>query len=199
MTLLCRSPLLFHLGGRVEHMFVYRKEVLHTVPCLHQHTQDAIRLAARRSCHALGHLLLYHARATGYQFLVLQHLEEDLARYVVGIVARQHEGLSVKQAVEVHFQEVILNDIFLQRGKIFSQVGHRFKVQLHHFQGPFLRDKELGEHAHTGSDLQHGQSWAGIHRVGYIFRYLQVLQEVLSEELLGFYKSHRSFLFKCRM
>ena len=62
-------------------MFVYRKQVLHFVPCLYQYTQDSVCLAARPGGYALGYFLLYHTRTAGNQILIFQHFEEYLPDY----------------------------------------------------------------------------------------------------------------------
>ena len=47
-----------HLWGRIEHMFVYRKEIFHLVPCLDEHAQDAVSLASRTCGDSFGHFFL---------------------------------------------------------------------------------------------------------------------------------------------
>ena len=165
-------------------MFVYGEEVFHPVPRLDQHAQYAVGLAARRCGDALGHFLLYHARATGNQVFVFQHLEEYLAGDVVGIVPGQHERLSVEQAFEVHLQEVVLDDVVLQFRIVVAQVGHRLVVHLHHLERAFLLQQELRQHAHARSHFQDGEAGTGVHGVGYVLRHLQVFQEMLAQELL---------------
>jgi small subunit ribosomal protein S5 len=78
------------------------EKVFHVVPCLHQDAQHTVGLGTGQSGHAFGHFLLYHARATGNKLFVFQHLEENLAGDVVGIVARQDEGLSLKNLFKIH-------------------------------------------------------------------------------------------------
>ena len=100
-----------HLGRRIEHMFVYGEQVFHAVPGLNQYAQNAVGLVARTSRDAFGHFLLNHARAAGNQVLVVEHLEEYLAGNIVGIVAGQYKRLSVEKLPEVHFQEILLDDM----------------------------------------------------------------------------------------
>lgn len=95
-------------------MLAYGEEVLHAIPGLYQYAQNTVRLAARTGGDALGDLFLYHARAAWYQVLVVQHFKENLAGYVIGIITRQYEWLSVEQALQIHFQEIVLYDIILQ-------------------------------------------------------------------------------------
>ena len=100
-----------HLWRRVEHRWLYGEEVLHVVPCLHQHRQYAILLVTRLGGHAKSHLVLYHARAAGDEVAIVEHLEEYLRRDVVGVVACKHELPPSEHLVEVHAEEVALDDI----------------------------------------------------------------------------------------
>ena len=92
-------------------MLVYGEQVFHAVPGLNQYAQNAVGFVARMSRDAFGHFLLNHARAAGNQVLVVEHLEEYLAGNVVGIVSGQHKRLSVEKLPEVHFQEILLDDM----------------------------------------------------------------------------------------
>ena len=60
------------------------------------------------------------------------------------------------------------------------EVYHRLAVNLDGLDGAWLLYQILGEHAHAGSYLEHGQVGAGIYRVGYTPSYAQVYQEVLA-------------------
>ena len=103
----------FHLGWRVEHVFMHGEEVFHVVPSLDKHAEDAICLAAGRGGDAFGHFFLYHAGAAGDEVLVVEHLEEDLAGYVVGVVAGKDERGALEYGAEVELQEVVFDDMFL--------------------------------------------------------------------------------------
>ena len=82
-------------------MLVDGEQILHIVPCLQQHTQDTICLAAGHGDDTLRHLLLYHTGATGYRLLVVEHLEENLRRDVIGIITDNAEAVVVKLR-EIH-------------------------------------------------------------------------------------------------
>ena len=58
---------------------------------------------------------------------MLQHLEEDLAGDVVGVVADHAEGTFV-QLMQVEFQEILSQDASFQRWKVLLQVIDRFAV-----------------------------------------------------------------------
>ena len=74
------------LGRRIEDLLPYRKEVFDVVPRLQQHRKNAVLLRPRRTGDAGGDLALNHADAFRYQIAILQDLEEDLRRDVVGKV-----------------------------------------------------------------------------------------------------------------
>ena len=85
-----------YLGRRIEYAGLDGKEVLDVVPGLNQYGKDAVLLVARLGGHADGHLVLDHTCTAGDEVLVVEHLEEDLRRDVVGVVAREHELLAVE-------------------------------------------------------------------------------------------------------
>ncbi len=153
------------LGGRIEHVGLNGEQVRGFVPRLNEHGEDAVGLRAGAGTDAVGHLLLDHAGAAGYQFLVVQHLKEDLAGDIIGIVAGEHEGLPAEDAVQVHLQEIVLDDIVLQLRPRAAQVGHGLEVQLHDFQRTGLAHQVLRHHSHAGSYLQHRQVRTGIYGV----------------------------------
>ncbi len=41
-----------HLWRWIEHALIYGEEILHIIPCLDEHAEDAIRLVARLGSHA---------------------------------------------------------------------------------------------------------------------------------------------------
>ena len=100
-----------HLGRRVEDGRLNGEEIFHVVPRLDEHAQDAILLVAGLRRHAQGHLVLNHARAAGDEVAVVEHLEENLRRDVVGVVAREHKRLATKHLVQIHAQEVLAQDV----------------------------------------------------------------------------------------
>ena len=67
-----------HLGRRIEYAWLYGKEILHIIPSLNKHRQDAILFVAWLRGHAYSHLVLNHTGATGNQILIVEHLEENL-------------------------------------------------------------------------------------------------------------------------
>ena len=95
-----------HLGRRIEYTWFDGEEILHTIPGLNQYGENALLFVTRLRGHPQGHLVLNHPCTTGNEVFVVEHLEEDLRGDVVGIVACQHERLSVEDIVEVHPQEV---------------------------------------------------------------------------------------------
>ena len=177
----------FHLGRRVEDVFVDGEKIFNVVPRLYQHTQYAVSLAAGAGGDAFGHFFLYHACTAGDEVFVVEHLEEDLARYVVGIVAGQHEGVSVEHAPQVHLQEVVFDDVVFQLRVGFAQVGHGFVVYFDHLHLPLLGQQELSEYSHAGAYFEYGQGGAGVDGVGDVLCYFQVFQEVLSQKLFRLY------------
>ena len=179
-----------HLGRRVEHALVDRKQILHVVPRLYEHAQYAVSLRARSRSHALCHLALYHARAAGYELLVVEHLEEYLRRYVIRVIARKHELAPAEKPLQVHPQKVLAYDGVPQLRVLRVKVSHRLGINLDHLQLPALGHEVLRKHAHAGAHFKHGQARAGVHRVGYRLGNVQVGQEVLPEVLLWSYLFH---------
>ena len=179
-----------HLWRRVEHPLVHGEEILHVVPRLYEHAQDAVGLRSRGGGHALGHLALDHARAAGDEFLVVEHLEEYLRRDVVGVVAGEHKLAAVENAAEVHAQEILADDVVAQGGEVRVEVVHALLVYLNGLHLPPFRHEILGQHAHAGAYLQDGQCRAGVHRVGDALGDVEVGQEMLSEILFRSYFLH---------
>ena len=167
-------------------MFAYSEEVFHPIPSLYQYTQNAVCLTAGTGCDTLGNLFLYHARTARYQFFVIQHLEEYLAGYVIRIIARQYERLSVEQALQVHFQEVVFDDVILQLRVGFPQIGHRFIIHFHNFYRALFGQEKLGQHSHARSYFQYRKVGTGVYGVGNVLCYFQVFQKVLAEKLFRF-------------
>ena len=164
-------------------MFVDCEQVFHIVPRLYHHTQHTVGLAARCGSHALGHLLLYHASATRNEVFVVEHLEEYLARYVVGIVAGEHKLAPCKHIAEVHLQKVALDDIVAQLGEVGMEVWHRLAVDFHHFQFALFFQQKLSQHARAWSYFEYRNLLTGIDRVSNATCDAHIGQEVLSEKL----------------
>ena len=184
-----------NLGRRIEDAGLHGEEVLHIVPRLQQYAQDAVSLASRSCRHALRYFLLYHARATGNEFLVVEHLEENLAGDIIGVVARKYERRSSEGALQVHLQEIVLNDAVLQFGIRATEVLHTFVVNLHNLHLPRLLHQELRHHTHARPYFQYGQVRACVYGVGNVAGYAQVGQKVLSQELFRLNGSHSPYLF----
>ena len=95
---------------RIEHGGFDREKVFDIVPRLHQHGEDAVGFRAGLGGHAEGDFVLNHAGAAGNQIAVVEHFEENLRGNVVGIVAREHEGATAEDFVEVHAEEIVLDN-----------------------------------------------------------------------------------------
>ncbi len=184
-----------HFGRRIEDIFVYREEIFHVVPRLNEHTQDAVGLGAGRGSHALGHLALYHARATRYQVLVVEHLEEYLRGYVVGIVSRQYELLSVENGAQIHAQKVLADDVVDEGRPSFVEVFHRFRVYFHDLYRSGFLDEILRQHTHSRAYFQYRYLRTCVYGVCYALGYAQIGQKMLAEILLWSYLFHN---FVCK-
>ena len=79
----------------------------------YEDAKDSVCFGARFGGKAFANLFLYHSAAIGDVLLVVEHLEKYLARNVIWIIASEHELFTVEEAVELHFQEVIRNDVLL--------------------------------------------------------------------------------------
>ena len=99
---------------------------------MHQHAQNTVGLATGSRSQAFGHFFLDHTGATRDEIAVFEHLEEDLARDVVGIIAREHKLTSVENVFEVHLQEIIFDDLLLKLGEVLPKILHTFEVDFHH-------------------------------------------------------------------
>ena len=99
-----------HFRRRIEHGGFDREKVFDIVPRLHQHGEDAVGFRAGLGGHAEGDFVLNHAGAAGNQIAVVEHFEENLRGNVVGIVAREHEGATAEDFVEVHAEEIGLDN-----------------------------------------------------------------------------------------
>ena len=204
-----------HLGWRVEDGGLDGEEVLDIVPRLDEHGEDAVGLRTGLGSHAQRHLVLDHARAAGDEVAVVEHLEEDLRRDVVGVVAREHKLAAAEELAEVHAEEVAGDESptltlpsregrepyprpFVRRegcgecGEVLAEVGDGLAVDFYGADGARLREQELREDAHAGAYLEYGNVGARIDGVGDAAGYRQVGQEVLTKVFLRFYLLHDS-------
>lgn len=91
-----------YLGWRVEDGGFDGEKVLGSVPRLNEYAENAIGFGAWPGTDTVGDFFLNHARATGDEVAVVEHLEEYLTANIVGIVAGENEGVSLEGTVEVH-------------------------------------------------------------------------------------------------
>ena len=200
-----------YLGGRVEDGGLDGEEVLDIVPRLDEHGEDAVDLRTGLGGHAQRHLVLNHSRTAGDEVAVVEHLEEDLRRDVVGVVAREHELAAAEELAEVHAEEVagdesptltLLSEPYPRPlpsregsgecGEVLAEVGDGLAVDFYGADGARLREQELREDAHAGAYLEYGNVGARIDGVGDAAGYRQVGQEVLTKVFLRFYLLHDS-------
>ena len=118
-------------------------------------------------------------------------MEEYLRRYVVGIVADDAHLAAAEDCAEVEPEEVGVEQApaRVELGIVAAQVFDGLAVDLCHLEVVAVGNEIFGEHAHAGSDLEHGQCAGGRYGVGYAACYRLVGQEVLAEGLLGAHKS----------
>ena len=99
-----------NLWRRIENGGFDREKIFDIVPRLHEHGKDSVGFRAGLGGHAEGNFVLNHARAAGNEVAVVEHFEENLRGNVVGIVAREHEGTTTEDFVEVHAEEIGLDN-----------------------------------------------------------------------------------------
>jgi len=168
-----------HLWWRVEDVLMYSEKVIDVVPSLHQHTQNAVGLAAFLGGHALGHLLLDHADHLNDLLLVFQHLEENLAADVVGEIANDGH-VFLPELAQIGAEEVALNQPLAEHGEMLLQIGDGLFVNfddielvedvVHHVLGQDARaGTYFDDGLHVGRQLLHD-----------VFRYALVGQEMLA-------------------
>lgn len=117
------------LGGWVEDLLTDGKEVLYIVPRLKQYAKYAILLRAGGLGESYRHLLLYHTHTLGDKIAVLQYLEEDLRRDIVGEVTDDLNALR-KQLLEVHLQKVAFHKAGRELGVVAVEILNRFAINL---------------------------------------------------------------------
>lgn len=142
-----------HLRRRIEHRGRHSEEILNVVPQTDEYGDDTVALSAGTSGKTLRHLTLYHTGAARNEILELQHFEEYLRGYVIGIVAREDKRLT-ESVVKMHLEEIILNDIILQGGECTAEILHRFIVKFHNLQRTMLLHEKLRQDPHTRPDFK---------------------------------------------
>ena len=105
----------------------------------------------------------------------------------IRIVSCQYKRFSSEQALQVHLQEVVFDDVIFQQRIFLAQVGYGFIVQFDNLYRTLFFYEKLGQYAHSRTYFQYRESGTCIYGVGYVLRHFQVFQEVLAEKLLGFY------------
>ena len=118
-------------------------------------------------------------RATRNAILIVEHLEEYLAGYIIRIVAN-HAKLAGEYPAQIESQEVFREDASLQLREMPAQEIHRLPVQLDHRQVVPRLQQEAREHAHARTNLQDGQRFIILQRIRDSPRYSQIFQEMLS-------------------
>lgn len=154
-----------HFGWRIEDVGLHGEEVFWSVPGLDEHAQYPISLLSGRSTDSFRNLFLYHARTARNQILIVQHLEENLATYIIRVVPGEYKRLSLEGIFQVHLQKIVLNNILLHLRPRLSEVFYGLEVQLHHFQLSWFLHEELRHHPHSGSNLQNWQCRNSVHGV----------------------------------
>lgn len=86
---------------------------------------------------------------------------------------------------EVHLQEVVFNDIFLELRIFLPQVGYALEINLHHFRLALFREKILREHTHARPHFEDGDVWAGVNRVGDGLGHVLVFQKCCPRNFFG--------------
>lgn len=104
---------------------------------------------------ALGHLALDHADAFADEVAVLQDLEEDLRRNVIGEIADHAQPVG-KQLPQLHPEEIALHEPRREFGIVGAKVDDALGVDLGapHDDIGALQQK-LRQHTHAAPYLQH--------------------------------------------
>ena len=178
----------FHLGRRGKTARPHGKEVLDVVPGLQKDAQDAVGLAAGFFGYSLGHFLLHHAHYLGDVVLVVQHLEEDLGRDIVGEIADDGE-LFREKLFQLKFEEVPFHEASLHTLEVGEKVLHTLRVDLDKPEvNVFPLQQVLGKNAHAGTHFQGGK--AAVKGVNNGAGHLLVREEMLPEGFLCAYFCH---------
>ena len=176
-----------YFGRRVEYVFADGEQIFYLIPCLYQYAEDTVSFAARSGGNTFGYFLLDHARTTGDNILVIQHFKEYLTGDIIRVITCQYERLAVEQPVEIHFQEVIFNDVVFQRRIFFTQIGYGLIIQFHHLHRTFFSHQKLGQYTHARTYFQNGEAGTCVYRIGYILCHFQIFQKMLAEKLFRLY------------
>ena len=181
----------FHLRRRIEHIFVDSEKIFDVVPRLQEHREYAIGFGARAGGKALCHLALQHTAAAHHLVFIVEHLEENLRRYVVRIVSDDAKfGIGVNVA-KVEFQEVVGDNITGESGEIGVKIIDRFAIEFHHLQVVTFLHQELRKNAHTGTNFENRHTLVKVERVGYTVGDREVGEEVLAQGFFCFNLLHK--------
>ena len=89
--------------------------------------EDAVRLAPGRGDQAFCDLLLNHPGAEWDFILVVQDFKENLRGDVVREIA-DHAKATIEMGVEIHPQEILVEDLVVQLRVVLVKVIHRLAV-----------------------------------------------------------------------
>ena len=147
--------------GRVEGTGADGEQVFDVIPGLQEDGEDAVGLGAGAFGDTLGDFFLDHADDLRDLLAEVQDLEEDLGGNVVGEVADDGEGVR-EVALEVHLEEVFLEQSALHPGEVGAEVFDGFAIDFNEFQVNVIALQQvLRKDAHAGADLQHRESLPG--------------------------------------
>ena len=122
--------------------------------------------------------------AVGNTVAVVEDLEEDLRRDIIGEVANDGEGLG-EEGGEVEREEIPFDD--MQRGVVVVEIGNRLAVDFDGVEINALLVIEIfGEDTHAGTYLEDMGSEPS-EAVGYLAGDILVFEEMLTEEFLCSY------------
>ena len=183
-----------HLGRRIEGRGGDGEEVFHVVPGLNERREDACRAGGGSCSQSFGHLLLDHTRATHHAVALLEHFEEDLARYVVGVVADDRKVRRVACA-EIHLQEILVQDAPLQGRIMRAEEADRCGIDLDYREVVAGGQQVARQHARPRPHLQHGPPAVVGQRVGYARRDGIIYEEMLAQRLFRSDRRHLVFVF----
>lgn len=143
------------LRGRIEDLLTNGEEILNVVPRLQQNAQDAILARTGRLGDTDGHLALDHTHTLGDDIAVLDNLEENLRRNIIREIA-DNAYLVAKSLAQVHLQEVALDKAGRKIGIVFVKINNTLGVDFGTVGYDIIAlKKELREHTHTTTHLQH--------------------------------------------
>ena len=176
------------LGRRGKGAGSDRKEIFDIVPCLKQDGKDSIGFRPGLFRDPFGDFFLDHADHLRDPVLVVEDLEENLGRDVIGEIADDGEGPG-HDPVQGKFQEISLVESSLHAREMGQQVIDRFPVDLDELQVEVLAGEQiLRQDAHSGADLKDRHLLRGYGEgVDNRLRDRLIRQEMLPE---GFFRSN---------